>query len=125
MDAIPDSQGTKYGLVNTLAISNRKRTIYGCILFQYGPNMLAMSKIVLELRHVTMIFEPTKPKLINDDCKPIWFLKRDCKHISSPLKLRLHSYWVPIFIIIAYSVLFINEIASIFGSCHENYCNHM
>ena len=59
MDAIAVSNATKYGVFNMLAISTRKRTIYGCIVFQYGPNMLAMSKIVLESRHVTMILERT------------------------------------------------------------------
>ena len=35
---------------NMIAISVLNRTIYDCNIFQNGPNMIAMSKFVLESR---------------------------------------------------------------------------
>ena len=35
---------------NNLAISNRKQTLYACNLLHWGPDMLVMSKVVLESR---------------------------------------------------------------------------
>ena len=84
---------------NMLAISNPKRTIYACNLVGWGPNMLAMSKIVLKscdydfwTNHAKTNFGWLQAYLV-----PI---ERDCKHSNSLLQ-RLESYLVPIIKIIA------------------------
>ena len=91
--------------LNMLAISNPKRTIYACNLFQLGPHMLAIienlfsrdssrnhSHVILERFSTLQAYVvPNK-----QDCKHIWsadwFWIWNCKHIKSALKLRLHSY---------------------------------
>ena len=82
--------------------------------FQQGQNMLAIIKVLFSRdasrnqSHVTLGRFPTLQAYL----VPI---ERDCKHIWSVSDLRLQAYLVP----------FVTKIASIFGPCHINYCNHM
>ena len=79
--------------LNMPAISNPKRAIYACNLFQLGPNMLA---------NIENLFSRDLSRIIvtclQDDfryCKHIWSPWKKCKHIWSVLDLRLQPYLVP------------------------------
>ena len=84
------------------AISTPKlRTIYACNAFIWGPNMLAITEIVLESRdydfwtnHAKTNFQYFQAYLV-----PI---ERDYKHIWSVLNLRLQEYLVPLVMKIAF-----------------------
>ena len=107
-----------------IAILIPNRTIYDCNLDQLGPNMIAMSTIVLESPDYD--FGWITWEQIFDHCNHIWsFLKKiaiiygplsisDCNHIESLLWPRLQSYLV----------LTATLIAIILGPFHKNYCNH-
>jgi len=94
-----------------LAISNPKRTIYSCNLFQKGPNMLAIRKS--SQSHVTIISWWISRKQNFDNCKHIWSQSKDiasilgplgyrhCKHIWSLFWPWLQAYLVPVMKIIA------------------------
>ena len=108
--------------LNMLAISNSKRTLYACNLFQKGPNMLAMSKIDPEWRNydsdnslenkilmIASIFGPhwkrLKAYIVRfkfEIARILSFLSNwDWKHIKSPFLSWLQVYYVPVIIIIA------------------------
>ena len=53
--------------LNMLAISNPKRTIYACNLFQKGPNMLA--NCVLHIYYRLLEFSINKQFIVNDTIK--------------------------------------------------------
>ena len=91
-----------------------KWTKYACNLFEYGPNMLAMSKIFLKWRdyYFWMNLAKTNFRWLQAYLVRI---ERDCRHISSSWLSRLQAYVVP----------FVTKIASIFGPHHKNDCNHM
>ena len=94
---------------NMLAISNPKRTVYACNLFQKGSNMRAIIKILFSRdsfrnhSHVNLGRFPTLQTYLVT-------IERDCKHIWSVSNLILQ----------AYLVLFFIKIATILGP----HCNH-
>ena len=74
------------------AIFNPKRTIYACNLFQLGPNMPAMSKLVMEPRDYDWTnFAETNFRLLQTYLVPF---EKDCKHMWSISILRLQAYLV-------------------------------
>ena len=89
--------------------------IYACNFFPRGPNMLAITKIVLEARDYDFLW--TNHAKTNFQCLQEYLvpIEKDCKHIWSLSDSWLQPYLFPFFI----------KIASLFGPFHENYCNHM
>ena len=61
---------------------------YPCNFVHWGPDMLAMLKIVLESR---MISGRISRKQIFDDCKHIWSLLKEIASIYSPLSIELQG----------------------------------
>ena len=110
----------KRGL-NMIAITNQKRTIYDCNPFQLGPNMIAISEIVLESCDYDFWtnLAKTKFRLLQSYLVPIW---KDCNLIWSALNWWLQSYLILIWSSMqSYLGLLVMKIAIIFGPHDENY----
>ena len=83
-----------------IAISIPKQTIYDSNLYQLGPNMIAMSKIVLWSRDYDFW-----TNLVEMNCRLLQSylvpFEWDCNHIWSVSEQRLQSYLVLIVILFA------------------------
>ena len=66
-----------------IAISNQNRTKYDCNLFQKGPNMIAMSKIILGLDDFDFCMNLVKIdfRLLQSN---LVLFEKDCNHIWPP-----------------------------------------
>ena len=72
-----------------IAIFITKGTKYYFNVFQKGPNMIAMSKFILEschMTHVTMISGRISRKQIFDDYNHIWSILKDIEIIYRPIQ---------------------------------------
>ena len=96
------------------AISIPNRAIYDCNINQLGPNMIAMTKIVLESREYDFWTNLLKIKFRFLQSYLVLFGK-DCNHIWSDWDLTLQSYIVH----------FGTEIVIIFSHLRDQDCKHI
>ena len=113
--------------LNKTAISIPKWIIYGCNPFQKGPNMIAMSKFVLESHDYDFWTNLVKTKFWSLQSYLILF-ERDCNHKWFVSELKLQLYLVHLKIIIAFILMpvsLVTRIAIIFGPHSDFVCNHI